>query len=208
MIRNIIFDLDGVIRGIKNTSLNEIIPKKYHKEYEGVGLCDFVAKYLSMSIFQEWDKGNVSVTQVKDEILRVSDDYPEEVVKLALNAPLQPEHNFVYAPTIQLIKDLRKDGYRLFILSNMPLEVVNILPALIDLSLFEKTYFSCNAGLRKPDKRFYEKAMDYFKINIRDSIFIDDNLKNLEPFRYLGGYTFLFDNKNIADSIKELKNLL
>lgn len=207
MIKNIIFDLDGVVRGIKNTPLNEIIPKQYHTEYKGVGLCDFLAKYLPMNIFKEWDKGKVSALEVLNEILKVSDE-PEDVVKLAFNALLLPEHNFVYNPTIRLIKALKKEKYKLFILSNMCIEVVNILPKLFDLSLFDKTCFSCNVGLRKPDKQFYEKALQQFDIDPCESLFIDDNYNNLVPFQNFGGHTFLFDYKNIDESIKNLENTL
>ncbi len=211
MIKNIIFDLDGVIRGIKNTPILEILPEelteKYRKDYQNDGLCDFVNRYLSMPIFKDWDKGSVSATEVLNEILKQSKE-PTDVVKIVFYEALNPEHNFVYLQTLEFIKNLKSKGYKIFILSNMCKEIVDILHNFLDLKLFDNVIFSCEIGLRKPDIQFYKMALKKFNVAAKDCIFIDDNIKNLTPFEELGGKTFLFDNKKINDTIKKLNNAL
>ncbi len=211
MIKNVIFDLDGVIRGIKNTPILEILPeklkKKYQLQYQNDGLCDFVGRYLSLPIFKEWDKGFVLAEDVFREILRKSKE-PDEVIKEVFYSVLNPENNFVYLQTIEFIKKIKSKGCKIFIMSNMCKEIVDILPKFLDLSLFDNDAFSCDFGLRKPDISFYLKALEKFNINTTNSIFIDDNIKNLYPFEELGGKTFLFDNSNINDTLEKLDKII
>lgn len=211
MIKNVIFDLDGVIRGIKNTPILEILPEdlkeKYHKQYQNDGLCDFVGRYLPLPIFQEWDKGIVLAEDVLQEILNQSNE-PDEVIKEVFYSVLNPEHNFVYFQTVEFIKYLKSKGCKIFLLSNMCKEVVDILPKFLDLTLFDSAMFSCDIGLRKPDKQFYIAALKKFNIDALSSIFIDDSIKNLYPFEELGGKTFLFDNANIGNTLEKLDKLI
>ena len=83
-------------------------------------------------------------------------------------------------------------------------EIVDVLPKFLDLTLFDSVMFSCDIGLRKPETEFYIKALKKFNINAENSIFIDDNIKNLYPFEELGGKTFLFDNSNISKTLENL----
>ena len=87
-------------------------------------------------------------------------------------------------------------------------EVVAILPQFLDLEMFDDVAFSCEFGLRKPDKAFYAKALEKFGTSASTCIFIDDNLKNLQPFEELGGKTFLFDNSKLSDTISRLEQTI
>ncbi len=210
-IENVIFDLDGVIRGIKNTPINDILAtdlkQKNSKNYEGIGLCDFVAKYLPLQIFKEWDKGFVTKDEVLQEVLKVADE-PDEIVEVLFNSALKEQHNFLYQETIEFVDKLIKEGFNVYILSNMCKEVVEALSLILNFEKFNDCVFSCNAGLRKPDINFYKYALNKWGIKAEDSIFIDDNLKNLQPFESLNGKTYCFDTKNINKSINEVRDLI
>lgn len=211
MIKNIIFDMDGVIRELKNAPINELLPEdlkeKYKDLYDNKRLCDIVAKYINLDCFKEWDKGNVSAEYVYNTLLENSSE-PKEAVKYIFGAPLTKEYNIIYPETIKLISSLKVKGYKIFILSNMSSEIVEILKQLIDMSLFEDVVFSCDVGLRKPDPKFYKYALDRWEIEPNESIFIDDNPKNLPPFENLGVKCFLFDNSNITTTIENFKSLI
>lgn len=201
-MKNIIFDLDGVIRYIKNPKIRDVLSSDIVYKTDET-LTDFVLKYLPMECFKMWDKGVVDVEYVVNEVSKVAEE-PKKVVKALLNAPLKVEYNGVYNETVDLINKLFSRGYNLYILSNMCKEIVDILPLILDMNKFKDSLFSCNVGVRKPDEEIYKLALKQFKIKAEDSIFIDDNIKNLKPFEDLGGKIFLFDNKNVADSVKEL----
>ena len=207
MIKHVIFDLDGVIRGIKNTPISEILPRrlkaKYSKQFQGVGLLAFIAKYLPMNVFKEWDKGHVKTKDVIEEVIKVADE-PAEVVENALNAALKKEHNFIYQDTINLIKKLKQEGFKTYILSNMCVEVVELMSQMFDFEMFDGIIFSGDVGMRKPDIEIYQYTLDKWGIDPKESIFVDDSAKNLEPFTVLGGHTFHFDNKNLNQSLATL----
>jgi len=208
-IKNVIFDLDGVIRGIKNTPLNDILPsdlkQQYSEQYEGLGLCDFVAKYLPLQCFKEWDKGLITKDEVLREVLKVADE-STEIVKIFFNSALELRHNFLYQETLELINELKENGANIYILSNMCKEVVEVLSSILNFKLFNDCVFSCDVGLRKPDLDFYKFALKKWGIRAEDSIFIDDSIKNLQPFENLGGQIYHFDTLKIKSSVKDVYN--
>ena len=46
-------------------------------------------------------------------------------------------------------------------------------------SLFDKAYYSCRLGMRKPGKEIYEYVINDAGINAQKTIFIDDNKDNI-----------------------------
>jgi putative hydrolase of the HAD superfamily len=80
----------------------------------------------------------------------------------------------------------------------------------LDFSLFDDVILSSQIGLIKPYPEIYQYAVDKWKINAKESIFIDDREINLKQFEKLGGKTFLFDKFNTSKSVeflyKKIKN--
>ncbi len=206
-IKNVIFDLDGVLRGISNPPLSELLPsdlkKKYSKKYEGLGLCDFVAKYLPMPCFKEWDKGFVTKDEVLQEVLKVADE-PKKLAEIFFNSALELKYNFLYSETLELIDKLKQKGYKVYLLSNMCKEVVEVLSSIINYNKFDDCVFSCDVGLRKPELAFYEFALKKWGIRPQKSLFIDDSMKNLLPFEKLGGAIYQFDASKINLCVQEV----
>lgn len=213
MIKNVIFDMDGVIRGLKNSLVSDILPEnlkeKYAAKYEGIEFKNYVQKWHEIkNIFNLWDKGKLTGEEVLQEIINFSNE-PDEVVRSLFELHLSKEHRIVFPQTIELIKKLKTEGYNVYVLSNMGKENVELITTkLIDTSLFDSLLFSCEAGYAKPEADFYNFAIDKWSIKPEESIFIDDMLANLVPFENLGGFTFLFDSKNINQSVDSLYNLI
>ncbi|HEX6575817.1 MAG TPA: HAD family phosphatase [Gemmatimonadaceae bacterium] len=59
---------------------------------------------------------------------------------------------------------------------------------------FDAFLSSCWLGLRKPARRFYERALGISEARPAESVFIDDRSQNLEPARALGMHTILYQN--------------
>ena len=211
MIKNVIFDMDGVIRTLKNVKVSELLPDSIKQKYEGFyknsTLGEIVSKYLHLDCFKEWDKGTYNADDVYKTLLEQANE-PTEVIEHIFAAPISKEYNIIFPETLNLIKSLRVKGYKLFVLSNMGREVVEVLNQILDMSPFEDVVFSCDVGLRKPDPKFYKYALDRWDINPAESIFVDDNPKNLPPFENLDVKGFLFDSKNINLTIENLKNII
>lgn len=160
-----------------------------------------------MECFHVWDKGLVNKDYVLNEILKVCDE-PKDLVKYLFNQVLQRSNNYIYNKTIDFIHYLKSNGYKLYILSNMCHEIVELLKTMIDFSVFDGVIYSCDIGLRKPEIEFYTTALKIWNISAKDSIFINDNNKNLLSFKSLGGTTYLFDNIDIDNSVRNIKQLI
>lgn len=207
MIKNIIFDMDGVIRDLINTPiidlLNEEKKIKYCKKYEGIGICDFHNKYREMECFIKWDIGLIDKEDIINAVV-LRDEDPKEIISVVYNAIISKSHNMIFTETIELIKNLKEEGKKAFILSNMSKDVVGVLENMIDFEMFDGVIFSCDEGIKKPDISLYELAIKRWGIDPQESLFVDDRMKNLEPFESLGGNVCLFNTNNIDKSIENL----
>ncbi len=211
MIKNVIFDLDGVIRQVKNPPLKDVLPKKLLNCASAgeldVGLDDFIDKFVHMEIFTKWDVDECSAGDVIKAMQESTDTNPD-IVTAAFKKILTKKYNYLYKDTLNLIKELKKRGFRVYLLSNMNRDIVNLVSTMLDFSLFDDLVFSCDARLVKPNVGIYEFALKKWNVNANECIFIDDREKNLTPFSSLGGQTFLFDNKNLKQTLKDLRKKL
>ena len=60
--------------------------------------------------------------------------------------------------------------------------------------VFDAFLSSCWLGLRKPARRFYDRALGISEARPKESVLIDDRLQNLDPARALGMHTIHFES--------------
>ena len=73
------------------------------------------------------------------------------------------------------------------------------------LQLFEGGIFSHKVGVRKPDPKIYELALQVVGKPAKEVVFIDDKPTALEPARQLGMQTIHFtDAAAVRQSLQEL----
>ena len=74
-----------------------------------------------------------------------------------------------------------------------------------DYDVFEKVYPSHLLNVAKPDQNFYNIILDYESVKPEDTIFIDDNTKNVESASNMGIKAILYESyedlKETLDSI-------
>lgn len=107
-------------------------------------------------------------------------------------------------PRLALLTKLR-EHYRLFLLSNTNYthlqELDSLLKAQLGLSreafeaYFERVYYSCEIGLRKPDVSAYRFVLADAGLDAADTLLIDDLPANIEGARQVGMQAFLHDPK-------------
>lgn len=198
-IKNIIFDLGGVIMGLD-------VPKTI-KEFEQLGITDIVnntGHHYTDPIFYDLEIGKVSEDAFIEKLINMSHLNPssDEIVN-AWNAMIldMPKER------INILSNL-KEEYNIYLLSNTNsihqkkfLNEVNEANNFSFNKLFKKAYYSFEIGIRKPDNEVFEYALLDSNLNPSETLFVDDSQENLNAAQVLGIKTYHINNEN---SIKDL----
>ena len=101
--------------------------------------------------------------------------------------------------TVKLMEDVKKAGYTLGILSNMPHDFLDWARKNVAVfALPHKSLFSCEVNLAKPDTAIYQKLLSMLEINSSELVFFDDNEENVKSARDLGIEAFLWKDPENA----------
>lgn len=103
----------------------------------------------------------------------------------------------------ELLIRLKKDGFKLYITSNMDKLHVSQMKDVEILKYFDDVIFSSQIRVRKPYEGFFEKALEKFGVKAEDCIFIDDLEENVEGAKKCGieGFVFKGNAKDAEDFI-------
>jgi 2-haloacid dehalogenase len=96
--------------------------------------------------------------------------------------------------TVEIFKQIKKSGnYKLYALTNWSAELFPIaLERYEFLHWFDGRVVSGEEKMRKPFPEFYQLILDRFQLEIEETLFIDDNLRNAEAAKALGLKTIIF----------------
>ena len=191
MIKNIIFDIGGVMFDDSTQNINKVLNEN----------SELLCKKVYGKSFLDCVLGN---TEVSDYIESFRNDSDYEKVKyilsrnnLHISYPLMKE-NFEY------ISGLKAKGYNLYILSNITRDSYEYVNETIDISkIFNGGVYSYQEGVVKPDRRIYELIVDRYNLNKDETLFFDDKQKNVDAANEFGIKGFLF--KTIEDIENNLK---
>lgn len=211
MIKNIIFDVNKVLRILNNEPLTNYFSKKqllkYGTKYKDVYVSDYVKKYFNNAIFHQFDLGLISN---EDLVKRLSENYgePAEVLNTFLEKRCEKIHNTIFKPMIIFVKALKKQGYKVFVLSNMGKDASIALTKMLNKKNFDDIIYSCDVHMCKPNKDMFEYALTRFNADPEETLLIDDTKANIDAFESLGGNVFLFDYKTMEQSITNILSLI
>ena len=109
--------------------------------------------------------------------------------------------------TVSILRRIKKKNkLNLFALTNWSAETFPTALKKFDfLSLFEGIIVSGEEKTRKPFEKIYQITIDRFKIDPTESVFIDDNLRNVKAAEKLNIKGIHFKNSNKLEI--ELRNL-
>ena len=185
-IKNIIFDLGGVILNLDNRRTEDAFTQlgvKNMRQYFGLGHAD--------AFFKEYEVGKITDRQFIDSIRAMTglDDVPDDAIVDGWNALLLD----FPAERIQLLKHLAR-SYRLFLFSNTnSLHLAALQQIYIQTfgsgaleDHFEKTYYSHLLGMRKPERESYEHILRENQLQGPETLFVDDAIVNVEGAEQAG----------------------
>ncbi len=191
-IKNIIFDLGGVILNIDyNLTINS---------FKKLGVSNFEKFFTQASqtrLFDRLDTGHITPAEFRDQLRILSGlELTDQEINDAWNAmlldmPLQ---------RITMLENVRKH-YQTFLLSNTNAIHYPEYNASLqqkfgfsDLSaLFNKQYLSYQVGMRKPDVQIFEFVLHENGLNPEETLFIDDTLQHVEGAKKAGLHAFHLD---------------
>lgn len=109
-----------------------------------------------------------------------------------------------YEPVFNYIEQLRKDGYRIYGLSNTGMKFANFVKDSEIGNYFDGYVFSAQEKLMKPDRRIYEKLLARYMLKSEESLYIDDLKANTNAAKKLGMQVFTFK----IDKLGELQDYI
>lgn len=106
---------------------------------------------------------------------------------------------------LDLVKNMKKQGLKVAILSNVIEPTYNVLEKAGYYQLFDEVIASCKVGFAKPEKEIYQLSLDRLNTRAEKSLFIDDKQSNLEPALQMGFNTVLAkSSEQIVEDISKV----
>ncbi|WP_026463818.1 HAD family hydrolase [Adhaeribacter aquaticus] len=191
-IKNIIFDLGGVIINIKiQQSLDA-----FQKLSKSGKIIEFTQAKQS-KLFDDYETGRIGDDEFRAGLRQLYDiEATDEQIDEAWNALLLD----IPQERIALLQELGKK-YRLFLLSNTnAIHLVAFSKIVTDNftipsldSLFEKAYYSHLIGQRKPDAIVFEQILAQHNLERSETLFIDDSIQHIESANKVGLKTIFLE---------------
>lgn len=201
MIKNIVFDLGGVIITL---SQDEAI-----RRFEALGLQDARQRlnaYTQSGIFGDLEAGKIDAETFRVELSKlVGHEVTYEECRHAWLGYCKelPQRN------LDCLKRLRQEGYRVILLSNTnPFMMSWALSPDFDgqghslEDYMDALYLSYKCKVMKPSPELFRQVLLGEQILPEETLFVDDGLRNVEAASQLGIHTYCPENG--ADWTKEL----
>ena len=192
MIKNIIFDYGGV--------LLDWNPHYLYDPYFGDQ--DKAEWFLQNICTYEWNAQHDNGKPIAEGTAELIAQYPEWEKEIRLYYDEFMKMMGGQIPGMEeLIKDLKSKGYRIFGLSNWSVETFALVrPVYPVLDLMEDMVISGVEKVMKPDHRIFELALKRFGIKASETVFIDDNPRNVQAACEVGIQGVLFQSKDLLIS--------
>ncbi|CCI84566.1 HAD superfamily hydrolase [Lactobacillus pasteurii DSM 23907 = CRBIP 24.76] len=184
MLKNIVLDFGNVIM---NWSPDQIL-----NHYE---LTPKEHDILKDNIFgsKEWpqiDAGRLTEQEAEKIFLqRVPENLQEKTKQIMAT---WPENVDFYEPMFLTIEAWRKQGLKIYGLSNTGMQFANFVKNSGFGDYFDGYVFSAEEKLLKPDERIYQKLIDRYELDPKECVFVDDLKENTQAAEKLGMYGFTF----------------
>jgi putative hydrolase of the HAD superfamily len=204
-IKTIVFDLGGVV-----ITLDQ--PQAIRR-FEALGLQEAKEQldaYVQKGIFGELEKGTITAEVFRSELSRL---IGREVSHAECAYAWQGYAKEVPERNLRALKELRRQGYRLLLLSNTnPYMMEWVDSERFDgkghaiSAYFDRLYLSYRMKMMKPDELIFRSMLMEEQTTPSEVLFVDDGVRNVAAASQLGMQTLCPENG--ADWTKDLFELL
>ena len=196
MIKNVIFDLGGVLVDFNPF---RVINSLFSKED-----ADFILGNLFFS--EEWreiDRGTLTPSAAFEKYR--NNLSPESFNKIINVIENWNEYMPAFDDMYELVKRVKAAGMKIYLLSNIPPYIYKMTDTLPAFRFFDGFVASCDLHLLKPEKEIYEHLLEKFNLKAEECFFIDDTLENTEAAGQIGIKAHRFENHDIEALENALK---
>ncbi len=178
MIRNIVFDLGNVLISFK--------PSEYLKNHNyPEDKTNIILKDIFFS--PEWlllDNGTIELNEAIESIEKRSPLKRAEIVSVFNE---RPGIMFPLEDNVKMLPELRKEGFRLYYLSNFPIDTFSeIKNSYSFFKYFDGGIISAEVKHSKPDPEIYMIFLKKYNLDPGESLFVDDTEINVTTAESLG----------------------
>lgn len=188
MYKAILLDLDGVIRHWDNQGISNI------ETEHGIATGSFFKYAFAEQVLLPTITGKMShirwIELIKNNMSSQMDAHIiEQLVETWVATP--------YTIDIELVEAIkfRIRSAKLVLVTNATNQLTNDLHSTGLLEFLDVVINSSDIGYAKPDKRFFENALDTLDLKPQDSLLIDDSLGNVQAAVKMGIEAVHFKNK-------------
>ena len=201
-IKNIIFDLGGVILNLNYQATTDAFEKLGVKNFENL-----YNQKEQTELFNNFEKGLISTEKFISQLQQAAALSKKQIIN-AWNAMLLD----LPKERLEFILSL-KSNYNTFLLSNtneIHIECFeNQLSKKNHLSLFnncfDKIYYSCRMKDRKPNVSCFKKVLRENNLSPKETLFIDDSIQHINTAKKMEINTYLMEqNKSIIDLFPDI----
>ena len=201
MIKNVIFDLGGVLIDWNPRYMySQIFKTSEAMEYFLANICT--------SDWNEEQDGGRPIRDANELLIAEYPEYEKEIKAFygrwteMLGGPIDG--------TVEILRKLNKNNnHRLLALTNWSAETWPEATSRYDfLNIFEGILVSGQEGIKKPDPAIYDLICKRYDMAPTESVFIDDNLRNIEAAQLYGLQTIHYTSHELlAERLKEINVL-
>ncbi len=192
MIKNIIFDMGGVIVDVHRD--------RAVRNFNAIGVDDaevLIDAYHHKGIYIDFENGDIDTDEFCRQLCKhTGKEIPREEIEKAWKSIIDLPQEY----KLEYIQDLRKT-YQVFLLTNNNPIIMNwaCAPGFTQSGntlsdYFDKLYISYKMKCTKPDLKIYKMMIEDAGINPAESLFIDDSELNLNAGKECGLQVYLAKN--------------
>lgn len=197
-IRNIIFDLGGVLLNI-----NPLLSLLELEKISDTDSETLKTKLATERIFEKFDTGSISAGQFRSTLCHILNRKVNDAeIDRIWNVLLLdfPTHR------VEMLQQIKKH-YRVYLLSN-----TNIIHyrkytqefsdnyGIPFTSLFDRVFLSYEIGMHKPDAGIYTHVLENAELKPEETAFFDDSLANIRAAELLGIKAFhIYNGSEVTD---------
>ena len=201
-IKNIIFDLGGVILDIDET----IVYKELEKL--GISTLELARSKEFTELMSKFDTGIYTAPTFRKRMKALV--HQEKMTDQKFDAIWNAMLLDIPRERIEAIEKVNKH-YKIFLMSNTNVIHYDLYVRDLQLrfgyhefdELFHKSYFSFAEHLEKPDPRFFELILDHEGLVPEETLFIDDTEKNIKVAQSLGIRTYHISREELVRNLFE-----